>query len=200
MLRLTCGGCDLIAKWCLSLETSCSPSGSSVHGISQARILEWVVISYSRGSSWLRHWTCGSCTGSRILYHWATREALQITLLLFSHPVVSDSLWPHGLQHAWPPCPSPSPEICPSSCPLHWWCLPATSSSINIYTLKYLKKEHRQGAMYGIPQKILLTTLTPQLGRASSKDQILIYVHLHLVAVCLQQTLGCNYTATENKY
>ena len=32
------------------------------------------------------------------------------------------SLRPHGLQHARPPCPSPSPEVSPSSCPLHWWC------------------------------------------------------------------------------
>ena len=33
-----------------------------------------------------------------------------------------DSLRPHALQHTSPPCPSPSPEIYPSSCPLHWWC------------------------------------------------------------------------------
>ena len=39
----------------------------------------------------------------------------------FSHPVVSDSLQPHVLQHARLPCPSPSPEVCPLSCPLHWW-------------------------------------------------------------------------------
>ena len=50
-------------------------------------------------------------------------------LLLFSHPVMSDSLWPHGLQHARPLCPSPSPKVCPSSCPLHWSCHPAISSS-----------------------------------------------------------------------
>ena len=36
----------------------CTPPGSSVHGISQARILEWVAISFSRGSSWPRDWTC----------------------------------------------------------------------------------------------------------------------------------------------
>ena len=35
----------------------------------------------------------------------------------------------NGLQHTRPPCPSPSPGVCPSSCPLHWWCLPAISSS-----------------------------------------------------------------------
>ena len=52
----------------------CSPSGSSVHGISQARILEGVAISSSRGSSWPRNWTCVYCIGRR-LYHWATGEA-----------------------------------------------------------------------------------------------------------------------------
>ena len=42
---------------------------------------------------------------------------------------VSDSLQPHGLQHARPSCPSPSPRVCPSSCSLHQWCHPAISSS-----------------------------------------------------------------------
>ena len=50
-------------------------------------------------------------------------------LLLFSDPVMSDSLCPHGLQHTRPPWPSPSPGSCPSSCPLHQWCHPAISSS-----------------------------------------------------------------------
>ena len=53
----------------------CSLSGSSVHGISQARILEWVAISFSRGPSQLRDQTCISCIGRRILYHWATGQA-----------------------------------------------------------------------------------------------------------------------------
>ena len=51
----------------------CSPPSSSVHGIFQARILEWVAISYSRGSSWLRDRTrvsCISCFGRQILYHY----------------------------------------------------------------------------------------------------------------------------------
>ena len=50
-------------------------------------------------------------------------------LLLFSHPVMADSLWPHGLPHARPPCPSPSPGVCPNSHSLHRWCYPAISSS-----------------------------------------------------------------------
>ena len=55
----------------------CSPSSCSVHGIIPARILEWVVISSSGGSSWPRDWThisCVSCIGRRILYHWAIWE------------------------------------------------------------------------------------------------------------------------------
>ena len=48
----------------------------------------------------------------------------------FSHSVVSDSLWPHGLQHARPPCPSPTPGVYSNSCPFLWWCHPAISSSV----------------------------------------------------------------------
>ena len=50
-------------------------------------------------------------------------------LLLFSCPVMSDVLEPHGLQHTRPPCPLPSPKVCPSSCSLHQWCLPVISAS-----------------------------------------------------------------------
>ena len=46
----------------------------------------------------------------------------------FSHPVTSDSLQPHGLQHTRLPCPSPTPGIYPNSCPLSWWCHPTISS------------------------------------------------------------------------
>ena len=54
---------------------NCSPPGSCVHGISQARIMEWVAISYSRASSQFRDQTHIFCTGRWILYHWATRKA-----------------------------------------------------------------------------------------------------------------------------
>ena len=50
----------------------CSSPGSSVCGIFQARILEWIAISFSRGSSQPRDWTHVSCMGRLILYHWAT--------------------------------------------------------------------------------------------------------------------------------
>ena len=48
----------------------------------------------------------------------------------FSRSVMSDSLQPHGLQHAMLPCPSPTPGACSNSCPLSWWCHPAISSSV----------------------------------------------------------------------
>ena len=52
----------------------CSPAGYSVHEISQARIMAWVAISSSRGSSQLRDRTQVSCIGRQILYHWVTWE------------------------------------------------------------------------------------------------------------------------------
>ena len=67
------------AQSCLTLcdPMDCSPPGSSVHGVSQARVLEWVAISSYRGSSWPRdqtHVSCVSCIGGWLLYHWATWE------------------------------------------------------------------------------------------------------------------------------
>ena len=48
----------------------------------------------------------------------------------FSRSVVSDSLWPHGLQHTRFPCPSPTSGAYSNSCPLSWWCHPTISSSV----------------------------------------------------------------------
>ena len=48
----------------------------------------------------------------------------------FSCSVVSNSLQPHGPQHARPPCPSPTPRVYPNSCPLNHWCHPTISSSV----------------------------------------------------------------------
>ena len=54
--------------------------------------------------------------------------------MLFSHQVMFDSSRSHGLQHARPPCPSLSPGVCPSSCPLHWWCHPTISSYVTFFS------------------------------------------------------------------
>ena len=78
VLKVPGGGSGLVSKSCLTLcdPEDCSPPDSCVHGISQARILEWVAISSSRASPWPRDWTQVSCTGRWILYQWATRIGL----------------------------------------------------------------------------------------------------------------------------
>ena len=115
----------------------CSPLGSSVHVILQARILEWVTISSSfltqeSSPHLLRLLHC-----SWILYCWTTREAPCITefsSVQFSHSVVSDSLWPHKSQHARPPRPSPTPRVHSNSHPLSRWCHPVISSSVVLFS------------------------------------------------------------------
>ena len=74
----------------------CSPPGSSVHEIFQARILEWVAIPFSRGSSWPRDWTHVSWVGRWILYPWATQEA-PATLFLNFQSSFSPSISGHHL-------------------------------------------------------------------------------------------------------
>ena len=65
-----------VAQFCPSDPMDCSPPGSSVHGISQARILEWVAISFSRGFSWPRNQTEVPCTAGRLFFtSWAIKEA-----------------------------------------------------------------------------------------------------------------------------
>ena len=58
-----------------------------------------------------------------------TSQVAQFSSVQFSS-VVSNSLWPHGLQHTRLPCPSPTPRAYSSSCPLNWWCHPTISSSV----------------------------------------------------------------------
>ena len=67
--------------------------------------------------------------GSSSSFH--RKMSVPINLLLFfSFSVLSDSLWPHGLQHIRLPCLSPSPRVCTNWCPLSWWCHPTISSSV----------------------------------------------------------------------
>ena len=62
---------------------------------------------------------------------WKCRYLFELVFLLsWSCSVVSDSLQHHELQHARPPCSSPSPKAYSNSCPLSWWCHPTISSSI----------------------------------------------------------------------
>ena len=63
-------------------------------------------------------------------FYWTYITNLVCSRLLvqFSRSVMSNSLQPHGLQHARPPCPSPTSRVYPNSCPLSWWCHPTISS------------------------------------------------------------------------
>ena len=77
-----------VAQSCPTLcdPKACNLPGFSVHGIFQANVLEWVAISFSRGSSWSRDRTQVSCIAGRRFTLWATREApFSPMLLLLSH-------------------------------------------------------------------------------------------------------------------
>ena len=81
----------------------CSLQGISIHGIFQARILEWVTISFFRGSFWPRVWTRVSCIGGRCFNLWATKKQLgflpqeicNVIISVFSNPS-------SGPLFAWP--------------------------------------------------------------------------------------------------
>ena len=94
----------LVAQSCLTLYdqwTVCSAQSSSVHGIFQARILEWFAISSSRGSSQPRDRTrisYVSCIASRFFTQWATGEA-KVTFKLF--PINKKHMWGTSLMVQW---------------------------------------------------------------------------------------------------
>ena len=73
-----------VAQLC---PTLCNPMDYRIHGILQARILEWVVFPFSRGSSQPRDWTQVSCIAGRFFTSWATRDA---------YPFSSGSFWPRN--------------------------------------------------------------------------------------------------------
>ena len=71
-----------------------------------------------------------SCTSEKRKCLWVCKFISLCRFNQFSHSVVSDSLWPTGLQHARLPCPSPTPGAYSNSCSLRWWCIPTISSSV----------------------------------------------------------------------
>ena len=79
--------------WLFCGPMDCSLPGSSVHGISQARILKWVAISFSGGSSQPRDQTHVFCIGRKVLYPWATWEALPSCIfpLLKNEAIINSS-------------------------------------------------------------------------------------------------------------
>ena len=105
--------------------TPCDPSGSSVHGITQARILEWAAISYSRAFPNPGIKPASHDLASRFF---TTAPPKFSSVQSLSHVWIS--LRPHESQHARPPCPSPTPRDHPNPCPLSQRCHPVISSSV----------------------------------------------------------------------
>ena len=107
-----------VAQLCptLSNPMDCTPSGSSVHGIFQARVLEWGAIAFSKGII------------INVLF--LIKFLKDFSLHFSSVAQLCPTLQPHELQHARPPCPSLTPGVHPNSCPLSWRCHPVISSSV----------------------------------------------------------------------
>ena len=82
----------------------------------------------------------------------------------FSRSVMSDSLWPHELQHAGPPCPSPTPRVHPNPCPLNWWCHPTISSSVITFS-SHLQSFPASGSF---PMSQLFTSGGQSIGVSAS--------------------------------
>ena len=84
-----------VAQSCRTLRDpmDCSPPGSPVLGILQARVLEWVAISFSRGSSWPRDRTRVSCIPGRRFNLWATRDIIVDTSHLINFKIIYKCNW-----------------------------------------------------------------------------------------------------------
>ena len=87
--------CCLVTQSCLTLcdPMDSSPPGSPICGVSQERILQWVAISFSRGSSRPRDQTHVSCIGRRVLYQWAAWEAPRRPTRRQLYPQPHHQLW-----------------------------------------------------------------------------------------------------------
>ena len=85
---------------------------------------------------------------------------------------MSDSLWPHGLQHARPPCPSPTPRVYSNSCPLSQWCHPTVSSSAIPFS-SHLQSFQHQGLFN---ESVLLLENSFDTTGQSTVLKIMLYI------------------------
>ena len=82
----------------------------------------------------------------------------------FSRSVMSDSLQPHELRHARPPCPSPTPGVYTNSCTSSWWCHPAISSSV----IPFSSSPQSFPALGSFPMSQLFTSGGQSIGVSAS--------------------------------
>ena len=92
------------------------------------------------------------------------QDPLLSFLLLFSCQGISDSLWPHGLQHTRLPCPSQSPGVSSDSVPLSWWCHPTISSTVILFSFCFQSFP----ASESFPMSWLFTSGGQSIGASAS--------------------------------
>ena len=140
----------------------CSSSGSSVHGISQVRILECVGISFSRGSSQPRDWTHVSCISLQILYCGTTREAQ--TLIQFSSVAQSCPTLCNLINHSTPGLPVHHQLLESTQIHVHWaGDAIQTSHPLSSPSPPALNLYQHQGLQMGIPRQCLAAAAAKSL-------------------------------------
>ena len=130
--------CTRSLQLCLTLYDPMNwiPPISSVLGVLQERILEWGAEPFSKVCSWPRDWIHLSYIFHivrQVLYHLHYLGSLYY-IHQFSCSVMSNSLWPHGLQQARLSCALPTPGVCSNSCPSSRWCHLTISSSVSPFS------------------------------------------------------------------
>ena len=169
--------CCLVVKLCLTLcdPMDCSPPGSSVHGISQARIMGWVAISFSRGSSRPRDPYCVLCIGRQLLYHWVTLEAIQLHYLLYEleacgllHEKVAECF-----SH---PCPTHNTHLC-----LLKFVQEVGEGRIGLSLCQLIFREWINNKVLCIAQRIILNILGWTIVEKNMKKNIYVYNRITLL-------------------
>ena len=100
----------------------------------------------------------------KINIHRSRKTAPGRSVQSFSCSVVSDSLWPQGLQHARFPCTSPTPEVCSNSCPSGWWCHSTILSSV----VPFSSCLHSFPASGSFPMSLFFTSGGQSIGASAS--------------------------------
>ena len=118
-------------------------------------------------------WPCWRAWGQDSLQWWHLTWRLGSSSVKFSCSVVSDSLWPHGLQRARLPCLSSTPRACSSSCPLSWWCHPTILSSV----IAFSSCLQSFPAMVSFPMSQYFTSGGQSIGVSASASVLPMNIH-----------------------
>ena len=107
---------------------------------------------------------------------------LNVNILLFRYPIMSDFLWPLWSAAYWPSCPSPSPGVCPNSCPLSWWFHPTISFSVTPFS--------SCSQSFPVSGCFPMSWLFPSTGGQSIRASVLVSFPLGLIGLISLQSKG----------